>query len=44
MWGQDSVLMFVLDDGEVNVVNSQTRVPQKGVSLIALVSGEAVAV
>ncbi len=29
--------MFVLDDGEINVVNGSTKVPQKGVSVIALV-------
>lgn len=37
MWGEESVVMFVLQDGGVNVVNGRTKVPQHGVSIIALV-------
>lgn len=39
-WGPDTVLMFVLDDGEVNVITGGTKVPQTDVSIIALVPGE----
>ncbi|WP_199711141.1 cation:proton antiporter [Tessaracoccus antarcticus] len=43
-WGQETVLLFVLDGGEVNVVTDRIRVPQHGVSVIALVPPESVAV
>lgn len=39
-YGPETVLMFVLDDGEVSVVNSRTKLPQHGVSIIALVPAE----
>ncbi len=38
-WGPETVLMFVLDDGDVTVVTDRAKVPQKGVSIIALVPG-----
>ncbi len=37
MWGSEVVYMFLLDDGELDVVNRRTKVPQKGVSVISLV-------
>ncbi len=37
MWGEEIVYMFVLDDGDLDVVNDRMKVPQKGVSIIALV-------
>ena len=37
MWGDELVYMFVLDDGELDVVNGRTKVPRKGVSVISLV-------
>ena len=37
MWGEELVYMFVLDDGELDVVNGRTKVPLKGVSVISLV-------
>lgn len=40
-YGSETVLMFVLDDGDVSVVNGSTKVPQYGVSIIALVPAEA---
>ncbi len=39
-WGKDTVLMFVLNDGDVNVATGRTKVPQQDVSLIALVPPE----
>ncbi len=42
MWGEEIVFMFVLDDGELDVVNGRTKVPNKGVSVIALVPGQPV--
>ncbi len=37
MWGDEPVYMFVLNEGEVDVVNGRTKVPRKGVSIISLV-------
>ena len=37
MWGDELVYMFVLDDGELDVVNGPTKVPRLGVSVISLV-------
>lgn len=41
LYGPETVLMFVLNDGEVTVVDDRTRLPQRDVSIIALVPGEA---
>ncbi|MEO7587397.1 MAG: cation:proton antiporter [Arachnia sp.] len=43
-WGSETVLLFVLDGREVNVVNDRVKVPQHGVSIIALVPPQPVAV
>lgn len=40
MWGEQSVLLFVVDEGEVDVVREGAKLPSHGVSVIALVPAE----